>query len=399
VTNAKLNKRVLVLNHYAVPLGGAGGTRHVELFSGLSGWSYRIVASREHGPKVSNGRDPDFIFVPTVKQTTSSGSRVGGWISYLVGAVLKSVFIYVRRPPDVVYASSPHLLAGVAGAVLAKMWGRPLIVEVRDLWPEVLGQMRPSLANSLGYRLLSAIERGLYSRATHIVVLAEGVRGKLLKRGVAERKLTVISNGADSSFFETSMTVSEARRHFGLPQRRVIFLYAGAHGPANGLDLLIDCAAKVNPCALMVLVGDGVAKPELRARTARECLTNVIYMDPLPKIMMPMLLRAADVGLHVLADVELFHDAISPNKIFDYMASGTPILTNSPGMIAHLVNESQCGLSTEPGGLAAGINKFTLMDSSGRETLGVNGMAFVESQYSRKAMTEQLQGLLDEAAP
>ena len=136
-------------------------------------------------------------------------------------------------------------------------------------------------------------------------------------------------------------------------------MYAGAHGPANGLDALLDAAAGVRDLEVdFVLLGDGVAKPDLQRQAAQRGLTNVRFLDSVPKSAMPRVLAAADVGVHCLADVPLFKYGVSPNKMYDYMAAGKPVLTNTDGDVGQLVAGARSGLAVRPDELSIGVRRI-----------------------------------------
>lgn len=387
---------VLVLNHFAVPLGEPGGTRHTELFSALPGWGYLIVAARTNpSTRKAQQNRPGFRFVPVTPYNANGIARIGNWVSYAVGATAYSLLTPGRRP-DVVYASSPHLLAGLAGAIIAGVLRRPLVVEIRDMWPKVLVDMGQLTESSPIFKILSRIESMLYRRADRIVVLAEGVRRTLIEVGVPAAKIELIPNAADPESFETDLSREQARRRydFGKPT----FVYTGAHGPANGLDLLLDAASSAGDDADVVLVGDGVSRPGLIKRAHDMGLANVRFLDPIPKTEIPDLLRAADVGVHCLADVPLFHYGVSPNKVFDYMAAGKPVLTNTPGDVAALVEGAGAGVAVQPTKLADGMRQMLSAGAEQRAAWGAKGKAFITREQSRKAMAGRLLTLLDSVA-
>lgn len=379
------NRRVLVLNHFAAPRGEAGGTRHVELFSRLEGWEHLIIASNlnpQTGRKV--GDSDGFVTVPVVGYSSNGISRILNWVSYAVSATLRG--LRVGRV-DVVYGSSPHLLAALAAWVLAVLKRAPFVLEVRDLWPKVLVDMNHLSETSPVYRVLTALEEFLYARAKKIVVMAEGSRTELVARGVEEAKIVYIPNGADPEDFEPSAPRDELRARYGFD--KVTAVYAGAHGPANGLDLLLDGAESV-PEVDVVLVGGGVLKEKLRQDAERRGLANVRFMDPIPKDEIPDLLAAADIGLHVLADVELFRSAVSPNKVFDYMAAGLPTLTNCPGLVSDLIRTANAGTSVKPNDIGQGLLALATTDPLERKELGVSGRSWIAANQSRQAMAARL---------
>jgi len=395
-------RRVLVFNHFAVPPDEPGGTRHTELFSQLPDWDHLIVAARTNPStrKVQPNR-PGFRFVPVTPYGSNGLARIANWVSYALTATVRCLFSG-GKPPKLVYASSPHLLAGLAGAVIAGFYRVPLVLEIRDMWPKVLVDMGQLTTSSPIYRVLAGLESWLYRRADRIVVLADGVGKSLVETGVPAEKITVIPNAADPAFFETDLTRAQARAAYGFES--LTFVYTGAHGPANGLDLLLEAAATIGDDdpeidVEIVLVGDGLSRPSLIEQARTLGLTNVRFLDSVAKREIPRLLQAADVGIHCLADVPLFHYGVSPNKVFDYMAAGKPVLTNTPGVVSALVETADAGLAVSPGLLADGISRMTKAGEEQRSTWGSNGKRFMSENQSRQAMAARLGELLDELVP
>ncbi len=390
-------RHVLVLNHFARPRNVAGGTRHVELFSRLSGWQARVIAG-DKGLKGSDwsGRDGILESVRTVPYTRNGLARIMNWVSYGISASWRGLR---ARPLHVVYASSPHLLAGLAGWFIARLRRVPFVLEIRDLWPQVLSDMGSLSSTSFVYRLLERLETFLYVHADRIVFLAEGVEDHLVARGVKPECLCFIPNGADSSDFQPSQPRDVLRSKYAMSG--VVAVYAGAHGPANGLDLLLDAAAaNTSDSNLSVLlVGDGVEKDRLRRRVAEERLTNVRFMDPIPKSEMADLLAAADIGVHCLADVDLFRTGVSPNKLFDYMAAGLPAITNTPGVTSEFLLRSGGGLAVQPRELDLALARLAGLSPDERRRLGAEGRRYLESTRSRTAMASRLESMLDDVVP
>lgn len=388
-------KRVLVLNHFAGEPGSPGGTRHFEMFSRLRDWSYLIAV----GNHATLGSTPSqsgmgFLALPTIPFSGNGMDRIANWVSYAMSSV---VHLTSGRRPDIVYASSPHLLAGLAGWVLARRWNAPMVLEIRDLWPQVLLDMKQMEKSSTVYRSLERLEYFLYGHADQIVVLAEGTRRYLIERGVPSEKIAFIPNAADPDDFMVIESRTELRSRFRFA--RPTCVYTGAHGPANGLDLLLDAAHTLRYEDLdIVLVGTGPSKAALQRRAADLGLVNVYFLDPIPKSKIPALMKAADIGLHVLADVPLFRFGVSPNKVFDYLASGLPMITNVPGEVGDLVAASGGGIAVEPTGLARGICELVHADPARLEAMSAAGIEYMRRHRSRTVMASRLQSLLDELA-
>lgn len=389
-------ERVLVLNHFAVPPGEPGGTRHIEMFSRIPDLQFMIVAANVN-PTTRRSRGtkhPDFRFVPVPSHETNGVKRVLGWLIYAGGAFVVSAF---RRPlPDVVYASSPHLLAGATGLALSKLWRRPLVLELRDLWPQILVDMGALSPSGPMYRVLAALETLLYKYAKIIVVMAEGSRTYLVERGVHPSKVEFIPNAADPADWVTGESRDACRRRYGFTRRTIV--YTGAHGPANGLEQILSAAPFVVDSLDIVLVGDGVSKSHLMAEAQRRRLTNVKFMDPVPKSEMPHLLKAADGGLHCLADVALFRYGVSPNKLFDYMAAGLPVVTNCPGEVTEWVTQAGAGLTCAPNDLSEALQTFAQADDATLAAWGDSGRRHMEAGRTRTQMATRLEQALQRAA-
>jgi glycosyltransferase involved in cell wall biosynthesis len=388
-------RTVVVLNHFAQPRSSPGGTRHVELFSRLEGWTARVIAADRnlltgepvHGDGV----------LETVRVTRQSGrpvARIVNWASYAVAAFARAVR---ARPLDAVVGSSPHMLAAVTGLVVARSRRVPFVLEVRDLWPQVLVEMDAVGERSVVYRALEGLERFLYRHADAVVVLAEGSSEHIQQRGLPAERIYFVPNGADVNDFTASGDRSGLRRQLGLDG--VVAVYAGAHGRANGLDLLLDAALRLSACATPVtvlLIGDGPEKTRLMKRAGDERIAQVRFLDPVPKSEVPNVLAACDIGVHCLADIQLFARAVSPNKLFDYMAAGLPVLTNTPGEVAAFVEASDGGLCVGPRGLADGLEKLAGLTHEQRRRLGESGREHVLATRSRSVMARRMEAVLDD---
>jgi len=389
-------KRVLVLNHFAAPPTQAGGTRHVELFSRLSGWEATIIAANRNALSRNMVKSEGRLFrtVPTTPVTAKSVTRIVNWASYAVTAFVRGLTL---GKFDVVYGSTPHLLAPIPAWVLARLRRAAFVLEVRDLWPQILSEMGGMSRTSLVYRLLEHLEVFLYRRADRIVVMAKGVETELTARGFGD-KIVYIPNGADPADMKAPASREELRTRFGFTTRTGV--YAGAHGIANGLDLLIDAVRELpaDTDVEVVLVGDGTVKAALIEQAAGLPAGRVRFHDPIPKTEIPALLGAADFGLHVLADVELFRYGVSPNKLFDYMAAGLPVLTNTGGEVARMVHEAGAGVAVEPQELLAGLTEVADASDAQLHTWGEHGLQFMEQFQSRTAMAARLEALLEQVA-
>ncbi|HEY6737731.1 MAG TPA: glycosyltransferase family 4 protein, partial [Actinopolymorphaceae bacterium] len=326
-------RRVLVLQAAALPRSQGGATRHVELFGRLRGWSHLIVAGNRsnYTRQKYHHRTEEFVTVPVPGYASNGIGRVLNWLTYAIGAFFVGLW---QRRISVVFGSSPHLMAPIAGWALAKIKRVPFVLEVRDLWPRSMVELGYLREGSRVHKALVRLEGFLYRAAERIVVVVPGWQEHFASFGIPPEKLVVVSNGADPDDFAPTSTREKARAQLGVDG--FVLIYAGAHGPANGLDQILDAAKHLHDCTFL-LVGDGLEKARLMERVRDEIITNVRFHDPVPKSELGNVFVAADVGLHTLTQADLFRDGISPNKLWDYMAAGLAVITNVGGDFEKLI--------------------------------------------------------------
>ena len=393
--------RLLWVNHFAVAPSDGGGTRHFDLAHALHahGWHVTIAASDFHlhsrgytrrpTPHVRTAiaeriDDVDFLWLWASPYTGNDWRRARNWLSFSRSLARWSP----NGPrPDVIIGSSPHLFAAQAAHRLARRLRVPFVLEVRDLWPESIvaagGRRGPV------YHALGALARRLYSRADRIIVLARGTGDHLAAAGVDPRKMVHVPNGADPL----------ANPHpWPAPRAPFTLIYAGAHGPANGLDTVLDAAALLRDRPIRILlVGDGPVKADLEARAAHEQLPNVTFRDPVPKTAMPDLLATAHAGLMVLRDAPLFAFGVSPNKLFDYLAAGLPVVCNVPGEVAAMLHAAGAGeqaADSSPRALADAILRLAQQTPDALRTMGDGGRDWIGREHARPVLAQRLDAAL-----
>lgn len=261
---------------------------------------------------------------------------------------LRSIKIAISERCDVVFATSTPLTAGIPGIAARWLRRKPFVFEVRDLWPELPREMGV-IKNPLVLLLMGWLEWLSYRSATRLIGLSPGIVAGITRRGTPAERVALIPNGCDLGIFGTDV---DAWRPDGVRADDLMAVFAGTHGLANGLDAALDAAAELKRRGRtdikLVLIGDGQLKEQLRARAQREELNAVVFCPPVNKSRLAGLMASTDVGLQLLANVPAFYFGTSPNKFFDYLASGVPALINYPGWLAELVGEYQCGIAIPP---------------------------------------------------
>ncbi len=313
---------------------------------------------------------------------------------------LRSTAIALREPYDLLFATTTPLTAGIPGIVARWLRGSKFVFEVRDLWPE-LPRAMGVITNPIVLTLMNWLEWLSYRSATRLVGLSPGIVDGIARRGIDRSKVALIPNGCDLGIFSDK---SEAWRPDGVASADLMVVFAGTHGMANGLDAALDAAQVLKSRGRvdikMVLIGDGQLKDRLMSRARDEALTNVIFCAPVNKARLAGLMAATDVGLQLLANVPAFYFGTSPNKFFDYLASGLPSLINYPGWLAELVEERKCGLAVLPddSGAFADALEWAADHRDELKEMGKRSLKLAETQFNRAVLSGQFVTWLEQAA-
>jgi lipopolysaccharide/colanic/teichoic acid biosynthesis glycosyltransferase len=227
------------------------------------------------------------------------------------------------------------------------------------------------------------------------VINSPGFLPYLTGYGVPTEKIHVIPNGVDVTQFDPLARGEELRRAWQADGRFVV-VYAGALGPANGLEVILDAADRLRETpALFVLVGDGKARSDLVAAAERRRLENVRFLPAQPKSLMPAVIAAADACVATLRDIPLFRTTY-PNKVFDYMAAGRPVVLGIDGVIREVVEGSGAGVFVEPGNavaLAATVRRLMEAPDEAR-AMGARGRRAACATFDRRLQAAQLESVL-----
>lgn len=319
--------------------------------------------------------------------------------TYLGYALRAERFARTLPPPNVVVGSIQPLFTGAVARRQARRHRVPLLLEVRDLWPDALvvkGAIRPWQALPL-YRLAN----GLYSDAIRIVSLTPGIKAELLKKGVPAAKVDVFTNGFDPELYSLSANTRErVRAELGWDEQFVA-LFTGTHVEVTAVETIIRTAAVLRnrPGIRFDLFGQGQRKPAAVALARESGLTNIHFHDPVPKPRIPQLLAAADVALMTLFRSPLI-DIYFENKLLDYMGAAKPILAAMDGMQSELIRKFQTGKavgSLDHDGLARLIVEAA-SDYEPFRVMGMNGRRLVEQRFLMSDILERYANLIEAVA-
>ena len=395
-------RRVLFLSHYFPPECNAPAWRVFEVCRRWVrwGWDVTVVTCVPNSPQ---GRAYEDYRNRLWQWETVEGIRLLrlwtylaanrgrvrrtlNYLSYMLSACLASGWL---ERPDVIVATSPHIFCGWAGAIVSLLKRRPLVLDIRDIWPESIGAVG-AISSQAVLAALGVLERAMYVRAAHIVTVGEGYRQRLIARGVPAERISIVTNGVDAEIFHPQPGGEEIRSRYGLGAAFVC-IYAGTIGMACGLEVVLAAAEMLRlqgrQDIRFLLVGDGAERHALQQRCRSLGLDNVTFAGRQDRRDVPRFLAAADAVLVHLKRREAFRTVL-PSKIFEAASMAKPIILGVEGCAAELVRAAGAGLCItpeDPQGLLDAIETLA-GDPPGRQAMGQAGHDYVTRHFDRSAL-------------
>jgi glycosyltransferase involved in cell wall biosynthesis len=391
---------VLLIHQAFVALDEAGGTRHYEFARHWANKGHRVTVITSRVSYLTGNETRTEASaqgaIKILRAATFGGLhrnfflRLVNFLSFTVS----SFFIGLRiREVDIVWGTSPPIFQAVSAWALARLKQVPFLFEVRDLWPAfavAVGVLR----NRALIAASEWLERFLYRRADAIVLNSPGFIDHVGGRGGLH--ISVVPNGADTGMFDPKSDGAGFRAKYGL-QDKFVVLYAGAHGLSNDLGVVLRAAEllRQEKKIAIVLLGDGKDKPNLQQEAEQNKLANVMFLPPVAKMEMAVALAAADACLAILKPIKLYA-TVYPNKVFDYMAAGRPILLAIDGVIREVVEKAGAGVFVRPGDAPALADAIREMAANPGEAnrMGVAGRAYLEKHFDRAKLAVEMETVL-----
>jgi glycosyltransferase involved in cell wall biosynthesis len=406
--------RILYIHQYFASRKGKTGTRSYEFGRYLAGRGHEVtmltsgLANAEF-PVCRNEPCCEYrldgmrlISIAAAYNDPNLGTALSGWRRMLQFHRFARLAVEVGRgldKPEVVFATHTPLTVGLAGIELSRYFGTPFVFEVRDLWPEALVNVG-ALNNPAAVWWLRRMAHQIYRAADHIVALSPGMKDGIVRAGIAAEKVTVIPNGSDLDLFRPGLDGGAARARLGLG-RRFAAIYFGAMGLANGLEYVIEAArilaGRGASQIVLILLGDGGRRGELENLALTYGLSNVVFCPAMDKEEVARLVAGCDVCLTIYRAAR--EHTWSPNKLFDALAAGKPVLLNVPGWLRETVEQNHCGRYADPGrpqALAEALEELSRDPALCRQ-MAENARALAERQFDRRLLAARLEEVLRNA--
>lgn len=402
--------RILFLTHYFPPEGNAPANRVRELCKRWvrNGEEVHVITGVPNVPTgtVYEGYKNRLVQTETIDgiQTTrvwtfitaNKGTikRILNYVSYMFSASLAGLFV---RKPDIVIATSPQFFCGWAGVFTSRARRVPLILEIRDLWPDSITAVG-ALRNRHLLRLLQWLEKKLYAAAQEIVTVGEGYEKELIRKDVQVAKISIIPNGVDREIFYPHYSEEKIRAECGL-NHEFVCSYVGTIGMASGLEVVIRAAQRLKDKRRhdikFLLVGAGAVADELQEEAHRQNLDNIVFLGRQDRQLIPGILSISDACLVHLKRARIF-ETVLPSKIFEASAMAKPIILGVEGSAADLVRRANAGICIEPENDEQLFSSVVKLADNPKlcGTLGQAGHEYVMKHFDRDVIAKDYQNVI-----
>lgn len=300
---------------------------------------------------------------------------------------------------DIVYATSTPLTIAIPALYISWRKSIPMVFEVRDLWPDVpiaLGVIK----NPLIKYLTKTLEKYTYEKSEAVIALSQGMKKGITNSGCDENKVFVVPNFSNRELFNPNLTGEKFRLDREWLKDSPLLVYTGTFGIVNGVSYLVDIAEQLlnlKSNVKILLLGDGRELSKIKSYAKeKNVLNSNLFIEPsINKEQLPEVLAAADLASNIVINVpEVWNN--SANKFFDALASGTPVLINSGGWQAELIENKKIGIVTYGLSLyqaAEKINQF-LQNKNVLELSSKNAHKISKSYFDKNDLIKNIHEVL-----
>lgn len=392
---------ILYIHQYFCTPSGPGGTR--------SYWISRELVKRGH----------QVTMITTARKSNQPGEKVvdGIRVIYLkndynnyMSAPRKvlSFLNFVRlaintaekeKGVDIVYATSTPLTVGYIAMQLKKKRGWRYVFEVRDLWPEFPIQIG-AIKNKWAIKYLRRLERHIYERSEHVVALSPGMKAGVIKAGTPEEKVSMIPNMSKPDKFYPHEPNMEIANQFGIDLSKFNIIHFGSMGRANGLEYIINAAKifqdKGDDSVRFLFLGSGATEPKLKALAEQYGLKNVSFHGNHKMDVLSEVVNCCQASITTFLNLPVLKTN-SPNKLFDSLSAGKPIIVNSAGWTKDMVEKGNCGFFADPEKPSDLVSKlqFYMKDKELLKIWGENARKLSIEVYDKDILSAQVADVLE----
>jgi len=390
--------KILVITQNYPPDLGAGAFRMKALVNELNSRGHKVtvltgVPNRYDSIEWKSKNENAIERIVRIKVPKQKGNLFLRGISYsifFIKAFLKA--IKLASDSDAIVATTPQLLVAYIGAIVSHKRKIPLILDVRDLWPDVMLDMNLTQDKSIVYKILKKIELYCYKHADQIVINSPAFFEPIKK--LSGKEPILITNGIDDELFGL---LSEADPIKIEDQTRYIITYAGNVGIAQDLNVLIKLAKKFEKKYIFRIIGDGSAKEKLMESVIENKIQNIEFINPVPRKKLQQYYKETDAFFVHLKDIDMFKKTI-PSKVFEYVATGKPVVYGLKGISRTIMEELQGRQfsfePSNPNSLKIALTElfYTLKENNYKNKKGI---ALLKEKYLRSRLSENFSEVIE----
>lgn len=397
--------KILYIHQYFKTPNEPGGTRSYWFSKELIRRGHNVVMITSTNKRHSEpGRQfIDGIEVIYVKNEYSNYFSPLKKVYSFIAFTFKSIKVALKEQEvSIVYATSTPLTVGLVALVLKKIKKWRFIFEVRDLWPEFPIEIG-AIKNKFLILILKSLEKRIYQRAEYVVALSPGMKEGVLSAGISENKVCVIPNmSKPDEFFPHNPSITIAEQ-FNIDLNKFNVIHFGSMGKANGLDYIIDAAILASKQGHeelnFIFMGDGATLPSLMQKVEMNSLKNVQFLGSHNMKIVAEVVNCCEVSITSFLDLPILYTN-SPNKLFDSLSAGKPIIVNSAGWTKDLVEKENCGCYVNPCNPQFLVDKLLeIKDNKELLTMwGENARRISITKFDRSILSCKMASLVEDIA-
>lgn len=391
--------RILYIHQYFKTPREPGGTRSYWVSQELlkRGYAVTVLTARAGQMAAREENMVDGIRVISFRVPYSQNMGIKQRLSAFTDFMLRATKEGLKHHDvDLVIATSTPLTVGYPALQIKKKLKIPYIFEVRDLWPEVPIQMG-GLNNPLLRRAARWFERRIYTNAAHVVALSPGMQDGVVQY-IPKEKTSMIPNMAKIDEFWPRDPNNSLIEELGLKPNSFKIIHFGSLGRANGADYIIDAAflMKDKTDVEFVFLGGGSTEATLMEKCERLGLGNVKFLGKYPMKKTSEIVNFCDVSLVSFMDLPILYTN-SPNKLFDSLSAGKPIIVNSAGWTKDMVEEYECGFFTHPSKPEDLVERIMFLKENPdkKVEMGSKSRWLAENKYDKSILCRQFVDVIE----
>ena len=314
--------------------------------------------------------------------------RIIDYLSFMISSFFCGLF---TKKHDIIIATSPQFFTLVSGYLISLFRRTPLVIEIRDLWPESIVALGSVKKNNFFIKFLYKIAHHIYRKSSLIVVVTNSFKDHLSDMNIDKNKIIVVKNGFNfDRTLSPNRSVKEIEKMYDIRADQFIVSYIGTIGMSHGVDIVIRAAEKEKDI-MFLIVGEGAEKENLISISKAKSLNNIKFIDSIDWQEIVNINQLISAHLIHLRDLDIFKTVI-PSKIFESMALKKPILAGLNGESLEIIKQSKSGLAVIQEDQNSLIDQIQYLQSNQMllASLAENGKNYVEQNHNRKKLAYQM---------